>query len=213
KTQAQKAFGDSAGKDGMFSELPPDQVRKALETLVRLKADFFGRPRLVVKTGQHAVAETVREIRYPTQFDPSEDEPGKLIPVAFETRNVGVTLEVEASAEDGRIRLSVAPKVVRFLGFIGYHENKSIPVKEPQALSQLVKRRMAEGVMWQPVFASQQTTKILPVESDEAISLCELPNNPVPKELGTDDVRTFVFIKARTLPVKGGVNASQPVSQ
>jgi hypothetical protein len=65
--------------------------------------------------------------------------------------------------------------------------------------------------MWQPVFAAQQATKVLAVDSNETISLCELPSHPIPKEFGTDEVRTFVFIKARTLPVKNPVNPAQPV--
>jgi hypothetical protein len=214
KTQARKAFGSSMSRDGTISELNPEQTTKALQTLVRLKADFFSNPRLVAKLGQHAVAEAVREVRYPTEFEPSKDEPGKLIPVAFETRNAGVTLEVDASMAGGQIKVSVVPKVATFLGFIHMGRfNSGKPVSGPHWMAESLKEGLPENKPYQPVFDFRKIRKELLIRSGENILVSELPINPISKEIGTDDVRTFVFVKGRILPVKNTAVHSQPDSQ
>src|SRR6185437_15441943 len=108
--------------------------------------DLLSAPSVTTKSGQRAVIEIVREFRYPTQFQPpqipqtvgsfSGQSSGTLIPVgnsgttpvtpttptAFETRNTGVTLEVEpVVGPDGvTIDLNLVPQVVEFEGFINY---------------------------------------------------------------------------------------------
>src|SRR5205814_3751109 len=86
-----------------------------------------------------AVIEIVREFRYPTQFTPPQvpnisggtgGTGGTVVisavtpttPTAFETRNTGVTLEVEpVVGPDGvTIDLNLVPQVVEFEGFINY---------------------------------------------------------------------------------------------
>src|SRR5678815_1788136 len=69
--------------------------------------DLLSAPRVTTKSGQRAVIEIIREFRYPTEFDPPQipqtfnGTGGGSFPVtpttptAFETRNTGVTLEVE----------------------------------------------------------------------------------------------------------------------
>jgi general secretion pathway protein D len=101
------------------SILTPEQLKKAVASLERSKASFFGRPRAVTVSGQRAVVEAVRELRYPTEFDPGTELPRRFTPTAFETRNVGVTLEFEPIADpDGQVILNVVPSVVTFLGFV-----------------------------------------------------------------------------------------------
>ena len=88
---------------------------------------------LVVKMrdGQRSVAESIEEMRYGTEFDPPQlpqnapNDPAILkhwpitgiTPTAFETRNIGATLEVEIAAnESGRLMsVSAIPQHVRFL--------------------------------------------------------------------------------------------------
>src|SRR5687768_4320192 len=50
------------------SVLSPEQLKKAVASLERTKASFFGRPRAVTVSGQRAIVEAVRELRYPTEF-------------------------------------------------------------------------------------------------------------------------------------------------
>src|SRR4029434_10619632 len=105
--------------------------------------DLLSAPRVTTKSGQRAVIEIVREFRYPTQFDPPKipDSTGATgvqgivggstsnafpvtptTPTNFETRNTGVTLEVEpVVGPDGvTIDLNLVPQVVEFEGFINY---------------------------------------------------------------------------------------------
>ena len=74
-------------------------------------------PRVTARSGQRAVIEIVREFRYATDWERNEKKE-RWIPVQYETRNCGVTLEVEADvAENGCIMLKLVPQAVEFLGF------------------------------------------------------------------------------------------------
>lgn len=79
---------------------------------------------VAARSGQRAKVEAVEEYIYATEFDPpqglaveaEEEIVDVLIPphgVAFETRNVGATLEVDpVLGQDGTIDLNLAPEVV-----------------------------------------------------------------------------------------------------
>ena len=99
--------------------------------------DLLSAPSVTTKSGQRAVIEIVREFRYPTEFDPPHvpningGAGGAVVnfvpvtpttPTAFETRNTGVTLEVEpvVGADGETIDLNLAPQVVEFDGFVNY---------------------------------------------------------------------------------------------
>src|SRR4029434_995635 len=103
--------------------------------------DLLSAPKITTKSGQRAVIEIVREFRYPTQFtEPKVPDiqgrgssnsttttialpvVGPSTPSNFETRNTGVTLEVEpVIGPDGiTIDLNLVPQVVEFEGFINY---------------------------------------------------------------------------------------------
>ena len=100
----------------------------------------------------------MRELRYPTEFNPSKDEPGKFVPTAFESRNIGVTLEIEGSIHDNQIDLEITPKIVSFLGFIDYGGHNAAALASglhPKA--EVLKRRLMAGGIWQPIFSTQQS--------------------------------------------------------
>ena len=107
--------------------------------LAKGTAKLIGWPIVTTKPGQKAIVEAVDEIRYATEYDPptvsftpnvKTSEPVKIepkadmtlfegIPKTFETRNTGVTLEVEPvlSPDAKMIALSVATQHVRLKGF------------------------------------------------------------------------------------------------
>jgi hypothetical protein len=211
KTQARKAFEDLAGKDEAASVPTPAHSQKALQTLVRMKADIFSNPIFVVRSGQRAVVEAVREMRYPTQFDPAKDKSDRLVPTAFETRNVGVTFEAEAAIKDDQIHLHVVPKMRRFLGFLdmGRH-NAGGPFYGPHPMVQALKQEMRDGDAWQPVFDLRQITEDLSVKSGETMLVGELKPGATAREIAPDAPRIYVFITARILPVRNAV--AQPQS-
>lgn len=104
-------------------------------------ADLLTAPSVVARSGQVAKIEVIREFIYPTDYDPPEvpnigggggGGGGVALvssipvtpanPTAFETRNTGVTMEVDPTiGSDGfTIDLNLSPEVVEFEGFINY---------------------------------------------------------------------------------------------
>ncbi|MEQ1749565.1 MAG: Amuc_1098 family type IV pilus outer membrane protein [Prosthecobacter sp.] len=106
--------------------------------------DLISRPSVVAKSGQKASVEVVREFIYPTEYDPPQIPtniggandntvvitfaPPPAVPVtpttptAFETRRVGMVLDVEPLiSDDGRsVDLTITPEFTEFVGFVNY---------------------------------------------------------------------------------------------
>jgi general secretion pathway protein D len=97
--------------------------------------DLMTAPSITAKSGQKATIEIIREFIYPTEYEPPEVPQGgggensviapvvtPATPTAFETRNTGVTLEIEPTIgeNDFMIDLQFAPEIVEFEGFINY---------------------------------------------------------------------------------------------
>src|SRR5437879_6471749 len=95
---------------GLAGVMTNPQFQVVIRALNQKKGiDLLSAPRVTTKSGQRAVIEIVREFRYPTQFTApqvptvSSTLTGGTVPVVvtpttpqtFETRNTGVTLEVE----------------------------------------------------------------------------------------------------------------------
>jgi general secretion pathway protein D len=107
-------------------------------------ADMMTAPSVTARSGKTAKIEVIREFIYPTEYEPPEipqsvgnnggqqnqngASGGGNVPVtpatptAFETRNTGVTLEIEPIIGDNdfSINLSLRPEIVEFEGFINY---------------------------------------------------------------------------------------------
>ncbi|MEM7697669.1 MAG: hypothetical protein AAF236_04610 [Verrucomicrobiota bacterium] len=119
-----EAFADWVFQNPLSSDA--GELRKAVEEWIETEQGT-AIERLVVtsQSGQRAKVEAVTEQIYPTEFDPVEitAAEGGVIqsppnPTAFETRNVGATLEVDAVVgEGGEINLNLAPEVVQFVGY------------------------------------------------------------------------------------------------
>jgi general secretion pathway protein D len=124
---------------GLAGVMTNPQFQVVIRALNQKKGiDLLSAPRVTTKSGQRAVIEIVREFRYPTQYTPPQvpsitgggSGTGTVsisvvtptTPTAFETRNTGVTLEVEpVVGPDGvTIDLNLVPQVVEFEGFINY---------------------------------------------------------------------------------------------
>ena len=104
-----------------------------LRALSQLKGtDLLADSHVVVRPGVRAKMEVIREFIYPTEYDPPElpnqVEGASFVPVtpatptAFETRNLGKTIEVEAnvSPDNMLVDLSVLLDFTDFSGFINY---------------------------------------------------------------------------------------------
>lgn len=132
------------GVTGLFSD---GQVQMIMRGLAQKKgSDLMTAPSVTARSGQKATIEVIREFIYPTEYDPPEIPQNiggggggfgggggvaaapQNIPVtpanptAFETRNTGVTLEIEPTIgeNDFVIDIRFLPQIVEFEGFVNY---------------------------------------------------------------------------------------------
>jgi general secretion pathway protein D len=165
---------------------------------------------VTTKSGQRAVIEIIQEFRYPTEFNPpqipqtvspSSNSGGigggpsitifpvtPTTPTAFETRNTGVTLEVEPTvgSDNYTIDLNLVPQVVEFEGFINY--GSPISTLNPAALSftgavtnapsSIV---LTDNVINQPVFSTRKVTTSVTVWDGQTVVLGGLMREDVQK--------------------------------
>lgn len=112
------------------------KLRDALQKMVKAGTAKMVETQMVTsRSGEKATVESIKEFIYPTEYEPSEvpnevnkngDKTGDLVdelatpptPTAFETRNLGSTLEVEPTlGEDGKIiDVRFAPELVYHVG-------------------------------------------------------------------------------------------------
>jgi len=173
--------------------------------------DLLSAPKITTKSGQRAVIEIVREFRYPTQFtEPKVPDiqgrgssssvtttialpvVGPSTPSNFETRNTGVTLEVEpVVGPDGvTIDLNLVPQVVEFEGFINYGS----PIKtvnpallnfiggSTSGLTGLTQSiTLTDNVINQPIFSTRKVTTSVSVWDGQTVVLGGLMREDVQK--------------------------------
>jgi general secretion pathway protein D len=215
----------SPGIFGVGGLLTDPQFQVVVRALNQKKGvDLLSAPRVTTKSGQRAIIEIVREFRYPTQFQPpqipqtvgtvrNESAAGDLIPAiipigntssvpvtpttptAFETRNTGVTLEVEpVVGPDGvTIDLNLVPQVVEFEGFINYGS----PILSPSSsfldtMTNLIRTTpqnvITPNVINQPIFSTRKVTTSVSVWDGQTVVLGGLMREDVQK---TEDKTPF----------------------
>jgi general secretion pathway protein D len=199
---------------GVGGLLTDPQFQLVVRALNQKKGvDLLSAPRVTTKSGQRAVIEIVREFRYPTQFDAPQipqtvgsvttrSDTGGIIPLGggssvpvtpttpthFETRNTGVTLEVEpVVGPDGvTIDLNLVPQVVEFEGFINYGSPILAPsssfintvtgglITSPQSV-------LTPNVINQPIFSTRKVTTSVSVWDGQTVVLGGLMREDVQK--------------------------------
>ena len=102
-------------------------------------------------------------------------------PTAFETRNTGVTLEVEpVVGPDGvTIDLNLVPQVVEFEGFINY--GSPIQSTSTNLLGQPVTNVITPNIINQPIFSSRKVTTSVSVWDGQTVVLGGLMREDVQK--------------------------------
>ncbi len=118
--------------------LTADEGREFLEKLTQLDGvERLAAPHVTVKNKQRAVFEMIREFRYPTEWSEPEGTAAPM-PKNFETRNLGVTLEVEPAVELHQpdmqrhvIDLHLVPQLVYFLGWEDAKTPRGTAVQRP----------------------------------------------------------------------------------
>jgi general secretion pathway protein D len=203
------------GLSGVFTDPQFQLVIRALNQ--KKGVDLLSAPRITTKSGQRAVIEIVREFRYPTRFtEPKVPDisgrgssnststtialpvVGPSTPTDFETRNTGVTLEVEpVVGPDGiTIDLNLVPQVVEFEGFINY--GSPINTVNPALLGFLgiptglvVDKAitLTDNVINQPIFSTRKVTTSVSVWDGQTVVLGGLMREDVQK---TEDRTPFL---------------------
>jgi general secretion pathway protein D len=190
------------GLSGVFTDPQFQVVIRALNQ--KKGVDLLSAPKVTTKSGQRAVIEIVREFRYPTTFTqpqvPSISSSGTTLiggapttipvvvtpttPQAFETRNTGVTLEVEpVVGPDGvTIDLNLVPQVVEFEGFINYGSPIfAVGVQTVMGITTSAPVLLTSNVINQPVFSTRKVTTNVSVWDGQTVVLGGLMSESVQK--------------------------------
>lgn len=195
------------GLSGVFTDPQFQVVIRALNQ--KKGIDLLSAPKITTKSGQRAVIEIVREFRYPTQFsEPKVPDlqghgttnsttttialpvVGPSTPSNFETRNTGVTLEVEpVVGPDGiTIDLNLVPQVVEFEGFINYGSpiktvNPALLGFSPPSLLGTATQSitLTDNVINQPIFSTRKVTTSVSIWDGQTVVLGGLMREDVQK--------------------------------
>ena len=194
------AAGMAPGIFGLAGVFTDPQFQVVIHALNQKKGvDLLSAPRVTTKSGQRAIIEIVREFRYPTTFTPPQvpsinggtggtgtvsiEVVTPTTPQTFETRNTGVTLEVEpVVGPDGTtIDLNLVPQVVEFEGFINY--GSPIFGVNPNLISGTTVPTilLTENVINQPVFSTRKVTTNVSVWDGQTVVLGGLMREDVQK--------------------------------
>ena len=164
-------------------------------------------PKVTTKSGRKAIVRVAREFPYPTEFSPPEPPPpttggngttvtppaGSFVsqgvvtpstPIAFETRNLGVTLEVEPIiGPDGyTIDLNLSPEVVEFDGFINYGSPIFGPIFNPIPTPGFIDTAiLTQNVINQPIFSTRKVTTSVSIWDGQTVALGGLVREDVQK--------------------------------
>jgi len=164
------------------------------------KAKILETCMVVSRSGQKATVESIRELLYPTEYEPTcqglfgpvpeIQPPPTLRPnefTAFETRNTGVTFEVEPTiGENGHfIDLRFAPEIISLLRFDTWMEHKD---------------RWGEDSYRMPVFETWRvntSVTLLDGQFEMVSVITPQPNKPAPAA----PRKILVFVRADVIPL------------
>jgi general secretion pathway protein D len=176
------------------------QFQVVLRALNQQKGvDLVSAPKVTTKSGQRATIQIVREFRYPTEYDLPQvtQTPGSIYtpatpttPTSFETKPVGITLEVEPTVgPDGyTIDLILSPRVVEFDGFINYGSPINTVVTlvsggvAPNIFPSLSRNFVVtQNVINKPVFSTREVTTEVTVYDGQTVVIGGLISENIQK--------------------------------
>ncbi len=169
------------------------QFQVVLRALNQQKGvDLVSAPKVTTKSGQRATIQIVREFRYPTEYDLPQvtQTPGSIYtpatpttPTSFETKPVGITLEVEPTVgPDGyTIDLILSPRVVEFDGFINYGSPISTVVTAVGVVGISANFLVTDNVINKPVFSTREVTTEVTVYDGQTVVLGGLMREDIQK--------------------------------
>src|SRR5437773_5476081 len=189
------------GLAGVFTNPQFQVVIRALNQ--KKGIDLLSAPSVTTKSGQRAIIEVIRELRYPRTYTapqvPSISSTtgttiggSAVVPVVvtpttpqdWETRNTGVTLEVEpvVGGDATTIDLNLIPQVVEFEGFINYGSPiNAVGVNTVAGISVSQPVELTPNVINQPVFSTRKVTTSVSVYDGQTVVLGGLMREDVQK--------------------------------
>jgi general secretion pathway protein D len=193
------------GVAGVFTNPQFQVVIRALNQKKGL--DLLSAPSVTTKSGQRAIIEVIRELRYPRTYTqpqiPSISSTtgtniiggATTVPVVvtpttpqdWETRNTGVTLEVEpvVGGDATTIDLNLIPSVVEFEGFINYGSPiNAVGVNTIGGIGGISVSQPVEltaNVINQPVFSTRKVTTSVSIYDGQTVVLGGLMREDVQK--------------------------------
>jgi len=199
--------GAAPGIFGLAGVFTNPQFQVVIRALNQKKGiDLLSAPKVTTKSGQRAIIEVVREFRYPrTYTQPQVPSIGttttsgsQVVPVVvtpttpqdWETRNTGVTLEVEpvVGGDATTIDLNLVPQVVEFEGFINYGSPiNAIGVSVVGGIGNVgmitrsIPVELTPNVINQPVFSTRKVTTSVSVYDGQTVVLGGLMREDVQK--------------------------------
>jgi general secretion pathway protein D len=196
-----QAAGAAPGIFGLAGVFTNPQFQVVIRALNQKKGiDLLSAPKVTTKSGQRAIVEVIREFRYPrTYTQPQVPQIGSttggnnnVVPVVvtpttpqdWETRNTGVTLEVEpvVGGDSTTIDLNLIPQVVEFEGFINYGSPiNAVGVNTVGVISTSVPVLLTQNVINQPVFSTRKVTTSVSVYDGQTVVLGGLMREDVQK--------------------------------
>ena len=200
-----QAAGVAPGIFGLAGVFTNPQFQVVIRALNQKKGiDLLSAPSITTKSGQRAIIEVIREFRYPrTYTQPQVPSVGggsnttinavvvtPTTPQDWETRNTGVTLEVEpvVGGDSTTIDLNLVPQVVEFEGFINYGSpinavgiTQAVGVGNVGVLTRSVPVELTPNVINQPVFSTRKVTTSVSVYDGQTVVLGGLMREDVQK--------------------------------
>jgi len=185
---------------GLFTD---GEVKVIMRGLSQKKGtDLMTAPSITARSGQKATIEIIREFIYPTEYEPPElpTQVGSdtissggsggggissfpvtpATPTAFETRNTGVTLEIEPTIgeNDFMIDLRFVPEIVEFEGFINYgspiQSGGTAPIFDSLGVeigSQPITITLTENRIEMPVFSARRVNTALTIYDGYTVAI------------------------------------------
>lgn len=188
-TQQTNVAPGIASITGVFSEGAVQMIMRGLAQ--KKGTDLMTAPSITARSGQKATIEIIREFIYPTEYEPPQipDRVGTFTdsgffdpvtgifsppqppsfpvtpatPTSFETRNTGVTLEIEPTIgeNDFVIDLRFVPEIVEFEGFINY--GSPIQTNAVDFFGDPIPLVLTENRIEMPVFSSRRVNTSLTI--------------------------------------------------
>ncbi len=177
--QAERRGPGILGVNGVIADTTVQGLMRGLDQ--KKGVDLMAQPSVTTRSGQAASIKLVDEFIYPTEYDPPElpqaggvtidiDPNGEIIitpsesptivtpanPTAFETRDLGISLEVLPVADANRrfVNVTLNPAVTELDGFVNYGSPIDRVVAGPLFTS--ITQRLADNRILMPVISVQR---------------------------------------------------------